>query len=138
MVFSIRPGSVAADKRVDWTYAKGTGYVLSNILYGDYVYLLTDTGVVTCLNAVTGAIKYEGGRPPVASRFMGSPVAFGGFIAMTSEEGQTFMLKAGPTHEIVRTNTVNEPVYSSLAIANGRIFIRAEKHLYAISASADH
>ena len=138
MVIAIRPGSVAADKRVAWTYAKGTGYVLSNILYGDYVYLLTDTGVVTCLDAETGAIKYEGGRPPVASRFMGSPVAFGGFIAMTSEEGQTFLLRAGPTHEIVRTNTVDEPVYSSLAIANGRILIRAEKHLYAIAPSVDH
>ncbi len=127
-----RPGAVAADKRVAWIYAKGTGYVLSNILYGDYVYLLTDNGVVTCLDAETGAIKYEGGRPPVAAHFMGSPVAFGGFIAMTSEEGETFMLRAGSTHEIVRTNTVDEPVYSSPAIANGRIYIRAEKHLFAI------
>jgi len=131
-VIAIRPGAVAADKRVAWIYAKGTGYVLSNILYGDYVYLLTDNGVVTCLDAETGAIKYEGGRPPVAAHFMGSPVAFGGFIAMTSEEGETFMLRAGSTHEIVRTNTVDEPVYSSPAIANGRIYIRAEKHLFAI------
>ncbi len=70
-----------------WEYAKGTGYVLSNLLYGDFVYLLTDNGIVTCLDAETGAIKYEGGRPPVPSHFMGSPVAFGGFIAMTSEAG---------------------------------------------------
>ena len=66
------------------------------------------------------------------SRFMGSPVAFAGFIAMTSEDGDTFMLKAGPRHEIVRTNTVDEPVYSSPAIVNGRIYIRGEKHLFAI------
>jgi outer membrane protein assembly factor BamB len=132
-VIAIRPGAVAADRRVAWIYAKGTGYVLSNILYGDYVYLLTDNGVATCLNAETGAIKHEGGRPPVTARFMGSPVAFGGFIAMTSEDGETFMLKAGPTYEIVRTNTVDEPVYSSLAIANGRIYIRGQKHLFAIA-----
>ncbi len=131
-VIAIRPGAVPADKRVAWEYAKGTGYVVSNILYGDYIYLLTDNGVVTCLDAVTGAIKYEGGRPPVPSHFMGSPVAFGGFIAMTSEDGETFMLKAGPRHEIVRTNTVGEPVYASPAIANGRIYIRGEKHLFAI------
>lgn len=135
-VIAIRPGAVAADKRVAWAYAKGTGYVLSNILYGDYVYLLTDSGVVTCVEAETGAIKYEGGRPPVSARFMGSPVAFGGLIAMTSEDGETFMLKAGPKHEIVRTNTVDEPVYSSFAVSNGRIYIRAEKHLYAISLPA--
>jgi outer membrane protein assembly factor BamB len=131
-VIAIRPGAVAADRRVAWEYARGTGYVLSNILYGDYVYLLTDNGVVTCVEAETGAITYEGGRPPVTSHFTGSPVAFGGFIAMTSEDGETFMLRAGPAHEIVRTNTVDEPVYSSLAIANGRIYIRGEKHLFAI------
>lgn len=131
-VIAIRPGAVAADRRVAWEYARGTGYVLSNILYGDYVYLLTDNGVVTCVEAETGAVTYEGGRPPVTSHFTGSPVAFGGFIAMTSEDGETLMLRAGPKHEIVRTNTVDEPVYSSLAIANGRIYIRGEKHLFAI------
>ena len=53
-VIAIRPGEVAADKRVAWEYAKGTGYVVSNILYGDYLYLLTDNGIVTCLDAADG------------------------------------------------------------------------------------
>jgi outer membrane protein assembly factor BamB len=131
-VIAIRAGAVPDDKRVAWTYAKGTGYVVSNILYGDYVYLLTDTGIVTCLDASTGAVQHEGSRPPVASHFMGSPVAFGGLIAITSEEGDTFMLKAGPKPEVVGTNSIDEPVYSSPAIANGRIYIRGEKHLFAI------
>jgi outer membrane protein assembly factor BamB len=131
-VIAIRPGEVADDKRVAWQYSKGTAYVVSNILYGDYLYLLTDNGIVTCLNPETGEVKYEGGRVPVPARFMGSPVAFAGFVAMTSQDGDTFMLKAGPAHEIVRTNSVDEPVYSSPAIANGRIYIRGEKHLFAI------
>lgn len=131
-VIAIRPGALADDRRVAWEYAKGTGYVVSNILYGDYLYLLTDNGIVTCLDPETGAVKYEGGRVPVPARFMGSPVAFGGFIAMTSEDGDTFMLKAGPAHEVVRTNSVDEPVYSSPAIADGRIYIRGQKHLFAI------
>ena len=63
---------------------------------------------------------------------MGSAVAYSGMIAMTSEDGDTFMLKAGPKHEIVRTNSVDEPVYSSAALANGRVYIRGEKHLFAI------
>ena len=131
-VIAIRPGVVTKDRRVAWEYAKGTGYVLSNILYGDYVYLLTDTGIVTCLDAETGSVKYEGGRPATPARFMASPVAYGGLIAMTSEDGQTFMVKAGPAHAIVRANSVDEPVYASPAIANGRIYIRGEKHLFAI------
>jgi outer membrane protein assembly factor BamB len=131
-VIAIRPGSVADDKRVAWEYSRGTGYVVSNIFYDGLLYLFSDNGIVTCLDAETGAVKYEGGRVPVPARFMGSPVAFGGYIAMTSEDGDTFMLKAGPSHEIVRTNSVDEPVFSSLAISNGRIYIRAQKHLYAI------
>jgi outer membrane protein assembly factor BamB len=129
---AIRPGDQPDDRRVAWEYAKGTGYVLSNILYKDHVYLSTDNGIITSLDAATGKVVYEGGRPPKPTHFMGSAVAFNGLIAMTSEDGDTFLLKAGPKHEIVRTNTVDEPVYSSLALANGRIYIRGEKHLFAI------
>lgn len=131
-VIAIRPGAVPDGQRVAWEYSRGTGYVLSNILYGDYLYLFTDNGIVTCLDPKTGTVKYEGGRIPVPARFMGSPVAFDGLVAMTSEEGDTFMLKAGPTHEIVRKNSVDEAVFSSPAIANGRIYIRGDKHLFAI------
>jgi outer membrane protein assembly factor BamB len=131
-VVAVRPGPVDDGQRVAWEYSKGTAYVVSNILYGDYLYLLTDNGIVTCLDPRTGEVKYEGGRVPTPSRFMGSPVAYAGFVAMTSEDGDTFMLKAGPKHEIVRTNAVGEPVLSSAAIANGRIYIRGEKHLFAI------
>ena len=132
-VIAVRPGVVADEKRVAWEYSRGTGYVVSNILYGDFLYLVADNGLVTCLDPKTGEVKYEGGRVPVPARFMGSPVAFGGYVAMTSEEGDTFMLRAGPTHEIARTNTVDEPVFSSPAIAHGRIYIRGERHLFAIA-----
>ena len=131
-IIAIRPGDQPEEKRIAWEYTKGTGYVLSNILYGDYVYLSTDNGILTCLEAETGKIVYEGGRPPKPTHFMGSAVAYNGMIAMTSEDGDTFMVKAGPKYEVVRTNTVDEPVYASLALANGRVYIRGDKHLYAI------
>ena len=59
-VIAIRPGDVPADKRIAWEYSKGTGYVLSNIIYGDYLYLFTDNGIVTCLDPKTGTVKYRG------------------------------------------------------------------------------
>jgi outer membrane protein assembly factor BamB len=117
---------------VAWKYAKGTAYVPSPILYGDYLYLTTDRGILTCLDAKTGQVKYEGGRVPIPATFTASPVAFDGKILLTSEDGDTFLVKAGPVHEVIGTNTVGEPVYASPAIADGRIFIRAEKNLYAI------
>ncbi len=131
-VIALRPGAVADEQRVAWKYERGTGYVISNLLYGDYLYLFTDNGIVTCLDPKTGAVKYEGGRVPKPARFMGSPVAFAGYVAMTSEDGDTYMLKAGDTHQITHTNSIAEPVYSSPAIANGRVYIRSDKHLFAI------
>lgn len=131
-IIAIRTGDQPEDKRVAWEYSKGTGYVLSNILYQDHVYLSTDNGILTCLDVQTGKVVYEGGRPPKPTHFMGSAVAYLGMIAMTSEDGDTFLVKAGPKYEIVRINTVDEPVYSSLALANGRIYIRGARHLYAI------
>jgi outer membrane protein assembly factor BamB len=132
-VIAIRPGDVPADRRVAWTFTRGTGYVISNLLYGEHLYLFADNGLTTCLDARTGEVRYEGGRVPKPARFMGSPVAYGGYIALTSEEGDTFMIKAGPVHEIAHTNAVGEPVYSSPAIANGRIYIRGDKHLFAFA-----
>ncbi|HYP26071.1 MAG TPA: PQQ-binding-like beta-propeller repeat protein, partial [Blastocatellia bacterium] len=98
---------------VVWEYAKGTAYVPSPILYEDYLYLMTDRGILTCLDAKTGQVKYEGGRVPVPATFTASPVAFDGMILLTSEDGETFVLKAGPKLEVIRTNSVGEPVYAS-------------------------
>jgi len=125
-------GDLTGTPNVAWTYAKGTAYVPSPILYGDYLYLTTDRGILTAIDAKTGEVKYEGGRIPIPATFTASPVAFEGKILMTSEDGDTFIVKAGPQHEILGTNSVGEPVYASPAIADGRIFIRGEKNLYCI------
>ena len=125
-------GDLTGTPNVPWKYAKGTAYVPSPILYGDYLYLTTDRGILTCIDAKTGEVKYEGGRIPIPATFTASPVAFEGKILMTSEDGDTFIVKAGPKHEVLGTNSVGEPVYASPAIADGRIFIRGEKNLYCI------
>ena len=120
---------------VIWKYAKGTAYVPSPILYGDYLYLTTDRGILTCLDARTGEVKYEGGRIPIPATFTASPIAFEGKILLTSEDGDTFVVKAGPKHEILGTNSVGEPVYASPAVADGKIFIRGEKNIYCVQQS---
>jgi outer membrane protein assembly factor BamB len=125
-------GDLTGTPNVPWKYEKGTAYVPSPILYGDSLYLTTDRGILTALDAKTGEVKYEGGRIPIPATFTASPVAFEGKILMTSEDGDTFMIKAGPKHEILGTNSVGEAVYASPAIADGHIFIRGEKNLYCI------
>jgi outer membrane protein assembly factor BamB len=125
-------GDITGTQQVAWTYNKGTAYVPSPILYDDYIYLMTDRGLLTCLDAKTGKVEYEGARVPKPQIFMASPVAYEGKILLTSEEGDTYMLKAGPKHEVLRTNSLGENVYASPAIADGKIFIRGEQNLYCI------
>ncbi len=125
-------GSGDLGDSVTWKYEKGTAYVPSPILYGDNLYLTTDRGILTCLDAKTGTLKYEGGRVPIPATFTASPVAFGDRLLLTSEDGDTFMVKAGAKHEVLGSNSVGEPVYASPAIADGNIFIRGEKNLYCI------
>jgi outer membrane protein assembly factor BamB len=106
--------------------------VPSPILFGDYVYLVTDKGLVTCLDARTGEVKYEGARVPVPATFVSSPVAIDGRLVWVSEEGDAFVIKPGPQHEVLRTNALGEAVFASPAIAQGRLFIRGAQNLYCI------
>src|SRR5262245_588966 len=128
-------GYLTGKSNVVWSYDKGSAYVTSPILYGDYIYLVSDKGILTCIEARTGEIKYEGGRVPTPASFSASAVAFDGKIFLTSEDGDTFVIKAGPAHEVIRTNSIGEVVLASPAISQGRIFIRGDKHLYCIGAS---
>jgi outer membrane protein assembly factor BamB len=125
-------GDISNSSNIVWQYEKGTAYVPSSILYGDYIYLMTDRGILTCLDAKTGKVVYEGGRIPVPATFTASPVAVDGKLLLTSEDGDTYVIKAGPKHEVLATNSVGEPVYASPAISDGMIFIRGEKNLYCI------
>ena len=125
-------GDLTDSPSVVWRYRKGTAYVPSPILVGGRLYLMTDNGIMTCLDALTGGVVYEGGRPPVPATFTASLVAYGDRLLATSEDGDTFVIKAGPAHEVVRTNPIGEPVYASLALAGGTIYIRGAEHLYAI------
>jgi outer membrane protein assembly factor BamB len=123
-------GDVAAEN-IAWAYDRGAPYVPSPLLLGGYLYLMNERGQTTCLDAWTGELLYEA-RPPVPATFMASMVGFGERILQVSEDGDTFVLKAGPTHEILRTNSLDEPIFASPALAGGTIYLRGEQHLYAI------
>ena len=128
-------GEITGSPDIAWKYERGSAYVPSGIVYDEYLYLTTDRGILTCLDARTGAVQYENGRVPVPATFTASPVACDGKILLTSEDGDTFIIKAGPSHEVLRTNSINEPVYASPAIYQGRLFLRGEKNLYSIGAA---
>lgn len=129
---AIRLNPAEGESRIAWKYEKGTGYIPSPLLLGDYLYLMTDAGLVTCLDAHSGAVKYEGKRFKTPAKFTASPVAVEGVLLITSQDGDTHVLKAGPEFEVLADNALDEPVYAGLALSRQSIYIRSAKHLYCV------
>jgi outer membrane protein assembly factor BamB len=136
-VYAIKTGGTGDvfASHVAWSLDRGTAYVPSGILYGGLVYFLTGRGIMTCLDAKTGEVKYSNGRVPVPATFTASPLAFDNKILLFSEDGDAFVIKAGTQHEVLRTNSLGEPIFSTPAVSAGRLFIRTDKHLWAIGAA---
>lgn len=127
-------GDLTGTDHVAWTYNKGTAYVTSNLSYDGLVYLTADNGVITCLDADTGEVVYEGGRMPVPQRFFSSAVAYEGKFLMPGQDGEVFVIRAGPEFEVLGTNSMGEQIWTTPAISSGRIYIRTLEHLWAIGA----
>lgn len=133
---AIKPGGRGDVTRthVTWTSPRGSPFVPSPILYGDYLYMVNDmSSIVTCLDATTGKLVWQG-RLGVATRegFSASPVAADGKLFFTNDEGETFVLRAGPTFELLHVNRIGERTLASPALVDGRWYIRTDRHLYAI------
>jgi outer membrane protein assembly factor BamB len=133
---AIRPGGKGNVTRTHlaWSSPRGSPFVPSPVAYGDYLYMVNDmASVVTCLDAATGKTMWQG-RLGVAQRegFSASPVAVDGKVFFTNDEGETFVLRAGPTFELLRTNSIGESTLASPALVDGKWYIRTEGHLFAI------
>ena len=116
-----------------WEYRKGAAYVSSNLVYEGRLYVTNDKGIITCLDAATGEIVYEGGRIPVpASMLLSSLLGVGSKIMMSTPEGDTFFIQTGPEFAVVAHNSIDEAISATPAIVDGKIYLRGHQHLYAI------
>ena len=127
-------GDVTAS-HVAWSFTRGGPDVPTPVSDGQYVYVVNDRGVVHCLNLKTGQVVY-GPQRLKSGTYSASPVLADGRIYVTNEDGVTSVFTAGPAFQIVAENAVDEYTLSSVAVSNGQIFLRTEKHLYAIGKKA--
>jgi outer membrane protein assembly factor BamB len=108
--------------------------VPSPILVGEHLYMVNDmASIVTSLEATTGKTMWQG-RLGVATRegFSASPVAMDGKVFFTNDEGETFVLRAGPKFDLMHTNRIGERTLASPALVDGRWYIRTDENLYAV------
>ena len=133
---AIRPGGRGnvTGTHLVWTSPKGSPFVPSPIVYGSQLYTVNDmASIVTSFEAATDKVLWQG-RLGVAQRegFSASPVVAGGKIFFTNDQGETFVLRAGPAFELLHTNNIGENTLASPALVDGRWYIRTDQHLFAI------
>ncbi len=143
-IYVIRPGgegdltlpdSLDSSEQIVWRKKRGGPYMPTPIVYGDNLYICANNGTLTCLDAKTGEQHYRerlGGRGS-GYAFTASPLAADGRLYFFSEDGETYVVKAGNSFEHVSTNEIDEVIMATPAISGGILYIRAENSLYAIA-----
>jgi outer membrane protein assembly factor BamB len=125
-------GDVTTSHRV-WAYDQGPD-VPTPATDGTYIYVVTDKGIVSCLEAKTGRALY-GPQRIAAGTYSASPLVADGKLYVTSEEGLTSVLKAGPEFHVLAENSLGDYTLATPAAADGRLYIRTAKRLFAIGAA---
>lgn len=118
------------DTHVAWTLRRGAPHTPSPLLVGDELYMVSDRGVMTCLDAGSGAVHWQ---QRVGGNYSASPVFADGRIYVQSEEGRTTVIAPGTTYAELATNQVDGSTLASLAVADGAFFLRTSTHLYRIA-----
>src|SRR6185503_957737 len=106
-------------------------FVPSPSLYDRYLYTVNDmASIVTALESTTGRTAWQG-RLGTARRegFSASPVAVDGKIFFTNDDGETFVLRAGGSFDLLRVNDIGERTLASPALVDGRWYIRTDRNL---------
>jgi outer membrane protein assembly factor BamB len=126
-------GNITASHR-SWSFANGPD-IPTPITDGKYFYIVNDKGIMRCLDAKTGQ-EIWGPQRLKSGDYKASPVLADGKLYVTSEEGLTSVVKAGPKFELLAENGLEDQCLSSPAISDGQIFIRTAKFLYCIGKRA--
>jgi outer membrane protein assembly factor BamB len=88
--------------------------------------------VLTVYDATSGAQIYQHRIGTTNSTFSASPIAGADRIYFASEDGEVFVIKAGPVHELLAVNRMGEPLMATPAASDGIILIRGQRHLFAV------
>jgi outer membrane protein assembly factor BamB len=131
-ILAVRTGGQGEcrDSHLIWKTEKDVPKVPSMLYVKPYLYALTEGGIMTCFQAYNGDVIW---RERLSGRYGASPIWADGNIYCLSESGKTTIIKDGPTYEVLAENDLTEGTYkASIAVSNGRLFIRSEDTLYAI------
>ena len=117
------------ESHVEWEITKRAPNTPSFMVVDDLLYFISDGGIATCVEPLTGEIIWQ---ERTAGPISASPVHFNGMIYFLDEQGKTTVIKAGRKFEIIAENKIKERTLASFGVSEGAIYIRSEKSLFRI------
>ncbi len=139
-IYAIKPGArgditptadATSTAQIAWTVQKGAPYLNTPLVYGDYLYVMGNNGILVCYRARTGEKIYQ--ERVGTGYFTSSPVGGGGKLYFANEEGDVYVVQAGPQYKLLGENRMGEVVMATPAIAGRMLLYRTQHHLFALS-----
>lgn len=130
-LFAVRPGGTGdvTESHVAWTFNRSVPSRPTPLVVGDYLYMVSDRGVATCVNAESGESVWQ---ERLGGEFSASPVAASGRIYFFAEDGATPVVAAEPEFKLLATNHLDAGFMASPAIAGKALILRTKTHLYRV------
>jgi len=116
---------------VAWSQPRLGTYLPTQLAYEGALYVLSETGILSRVDAKTGAVTYRS-RIEGGGAFTSSPWAYNGKVFCLSEEGKTFVVAAAEKYQLLHVNLLDEMAQATPAIVGDRLLLRTESRLYSI------
>jgi outer membrane protein assembly factor BamB len=115
---------------IAWTLKRGVSLTPSPLLVGDDLYMVSDNGIASCVDARSGGPHWQ---VRLGGNHSASPIYADGRIYFLSEEGESVVIAPGKQFKELARNQLDGPTLASMAVSNGSIFVRSQTHLYRLS-----
>ena len=112
---------------IAWTLKRGVPLTPSPLLVGEELYLISDNGIASCVDAQTGNPYWQ---VRLRGHHSASPLYADGRIYFLSEEGESVVIAPGKEFKVLATNQLDGQTLASMAVSSGSIFVRSQTHLF--------
>ncbi len=116
---------------IRWRYTRPVPQVPSTLLYQGVLYMINDSGILVSFDPATGNVLKQGRLHGAIDKYFASPVAADDKVFLIGQGGEVSVLKAAGEWETLKVNSLDDEVFATPAIADGRIYIRTRSALYA-------
>ncbi len=131
VLFAVKPGGKGnvTESQVAWKHPRAVPLTPSPVVAGDELYMVSDNGIATCLDAGSGKVNWT---ERIGGNHSASPMFADGRIYFLSEEGEATVIAPGKEYRLLGKSNIGERTLASFAVSGKALYLRGDQHLYRI------